>query len=97
MNTSTESKSDWEVIQEIKQYEKDSFLSEIVRLFTYNHLIEWTNGGFAELFSVYIQSPEFKRLDEQRKTDFLQAQFAIYDMFKLIDDVSENYSVGKYS
>lgn len=97
MNTSTESKSDWEVIKEIKQYEKDSFLNEIVRLHSCNHLLDFTSGGFAELFSVYIQSPEFKRLDEQRKTDFLQAQFAIYDMFKLIDDVSENYSIGKCS
>lgn len=90
-------KTDLEVINRINQEQKDLFIDRIIGLFTNNHLIEHTRGGFAELFSVYIQSPEFKRLDDDRKTDFLQVQFEIYDMFKFIDDVSMNYSIGKYS
>ncbi|WP_313636391.1 hypothetical protein [Empedobacter sp.] len=64
-------KTDFEVINEIGQEQKDLFIDKIIGLFANNHLIEHTRGGGAELFSVYIQSPEFKRLDDERKTDFL--------------------------
>lgn len=90
-------KTDFEVINGIDQEQKDLFIDRIIGLFTNNHLIEHTRGGFAELFSVYIQSPEFKRLDDERKTDFLQVQFEIYDMFNLIDKLSGDYGIGKYS
>ena len=95
MNTPT--KTDWEVIQDMDQYEKNLFIDKIISLFTNNHMLEHTKGGFAELFSVYIQSPEFNRLDDERKTDFLQVQFEIYDMFNFIEYTSMNYSIGKYS
>ena len=90
-------KTDLEVINGIDQEQKDLFIDRIIGLFTNNHLIEHTRGGFAELFSVYIQSPEFKRLDDERKTDFLQVQFEIYDIFNLIDKLSGEYGIGKYS
>lgn len=90
-------KTDWEVIQDMDQRERNLFIDKVISLFTNNCLIEHTRGGFAELFSVYIKSPEFERLNDDRKTDFLQVQFEIYDMFKFIDDVSMNYSIGKYS
>ncbi len=90
-------KTDLEVINGIDQEQKDLFIDRIVDFHRYNHLIERTKGGFAELFSVYIQSPEFKRLNDDSKTDFLQAQFAIYDIFNLIDKLSGEYGIGKYS
>lgn len=93
----SENISDWEVVQGMEQRNKDLFIDDIARLNQNNHLIDYSKGGFAEIFGVYVRSEEFKRLDEERKLEILETQFAIYDLFKYIDDFTENYGIGKYS
>ena len=89
---------DWEIIQKgMDQRQKDLFIDDIVRLNQNNHLIDYSKGGFAEIFAVYIRSEEFKRLDETRKLEILETQFSIYDLFKYIDEFTENWSIGKFS
>ena len=80
----------------MRDRDKELFIHEIITLYRFNDWLESTGGGFAEIFAVYVRSKEFERLSDDRKKTFLENQYAVYDMFKEIENFSENHGVGKY-